>query len=108
MELLAERANLKGLELVCDIDDNIPRFLSGDMSRLRLVLMNLLGNALKFTEQGEVVVHASRIGSDDVSAYVRIEVPTPESASHQTSRNGYSESSRKRMLPRVVSLAVLA
>jgi two-component system, sensor histidine kinase and response regulator len=74
MELLAERANAKGLELICEVDDDIPRFLSGDVGRLRQVLMNLVGNALKFTDQGEVVVHASHIESDNSSGYLRFEV----------------------------------
>jgi signal transduction histidine kinase len=56
----APRAEKKGVELACEIGSNVPAFINADPTRLRQVITNLLGNAVKFTERGEVVLRVAR------------------------------------------------
>jgi signal transduction histidine kinase/CheY-like chemotaxis protein/putative methionine-R-sulfoxide reductase with GAF domain len=60
LDLVKLRASEKGLELACEIASDVPLAIVGDVTRLRQVLVNLLNNAVKFTEQGEVVVSVTR------------------------------------------------
>ena len=59
LDLVAARAIEKGLDTAYIIDDDVPPAISGDVTRLRQILLNLLSNAVKFTEQGEVVLTVS-------------------------------------------------
>ncbi len=59
IDIVAPSAGKKNLEIVLDIAPSIPQVLRGDPGRLRQILLNLLGNAVKFTDQGEVVVNAT-------------------------------------------------
>ena len=56
VELLGPRAQAKGLEIASDVDERLPARVMGDATRLRQVLLNLAGNAIKFTESGGVGV----------------------------------------------------
>ena len=61
VQLLAPRAHAKELELACRIDDRLPSAVCGDPYRLRQVLTNLIANAVKFTDNGEVLVDVQRV-----------------------------------------------
>jgi CheY-like chemotaxis protein/HPt (histidine-containing phosphotransfer) domain-containing protein len=62
MKTLSLRAYEKGLELVLDVSPSLPQFVFGDPGRLRQVLLNLTGNAIKFTEYGEIVIRVGEGG----------------------------------------------
>ena len=59
LKTLALRADEKGLELLCDVASDVPEWVSGDAVRLRQVVLNLVGNAIKFTHRGEVALRAT-------------------------------------------------
>jgi CheY-like chemotaxis protein/HPt (histidine-containing phosphotransfer) domain-containing protein len=73
-EMVAVRAQEKGLGLVCDIAPNVPNDLVGDPTRLQQVLLNLLGNAIKFTESGEVSLRVTQDGDASVPTALRFTI----------------------------------
>ena len=74
VEFLDMQAREKGLSLLLDFEDGVPQTVSGDPGRLRQVLLNLVGNALKFTDRGEVVVHVRSGPAEQGVAAVSIQV----------------------------------
>lgn len=84
--MLHQRANAKGLPLEIDRDPTLPQFVHTDEKRLRQVLINLLGNAIKFTEHGRVTLKVSTIGSPDpttATLYVAVEDTGAGIAAHE-------------------------
>ena len=59
IKLFAHAAHMKGLELMCHIDHAVPHHLVGDPGRLQQIIVNLVGNAIKFTERGEILLEVS-------------------------------------------------
>ena len=71
---LALRAHRKSLELACRIDPDVPDLLTGDIGRLRQVIVNLVGNAIKFTDEGEVVLEVTCPSQTDDQVTLAISV----------------------------------
>jgi two-component system, sensor histidine kinase and response regulator len=88
-ELLTARAAAKGLTLMTFVDPRIPEMLEGDPGRIGQILLNLLGNAIKFTQRGSVVVRAVAEATDVD--------PTPIRFSVQDTGVGMDEATRKRL-----------
>ncbi|HEX2740957.1 MAG TPA: response regulator, partial [Rubrobacter sp.] len=74
VDMFAERTQAKGLELASLIERGVPTGLRGDAGRVRQVIVNLLGNAVKFTEKGEVILRVSLDDARDGAVVVRFEV----------------------------------
>ena len=73
-EMLAPRAQAAGIEMLCHVPADVPEQLRGDPGRIRQILTNFVGNALKFTPQGEVVIEARVLEETATEATVRLSV----------------------------------
>jgi len=73
-DVLALRAYEKGLEMTCLIEPEVPALLRGDPGRLRQIIINLIGNAIKFTAQGEVALHVTLDSEDNGMVMIRFAV----------------------------------
>lgn len=73
-DMLKFRAQEKGLDLVCFVDDRVPRMVVGDPARFRQIMLNLVMNAIKFTESGVVAVDVTLAGERDGVPEIRVDV----------------------------------
>jgi two-component system sensor histidine kinase/response regulator len=74
VELMARKAFSKGVEIASDISEETPTAVRGDATRLRQILLNLIGNAIKFTEHGNIIVRVTSERCDDGKRLVRFAV----------------------------------
>ena len=74
MDIMAPRAHEKNLELLCSIVPGTPALLKGDPGRLRQILTNLAGNAVKFTQTGEILIKVSVVKDDETTSLIRFVV----------------------------------
>ncbi len=73
-QIMATKAQEKNLEYICLIEENVPNFLKGDPTRLRQIIINLSGNAIKFVQKGEVLLRVSFVGEEKNRVTLRFEV----------------------------------
>ena len=74
MQSLSIRAHQKGLELIYDVQPDVPEALIGDPGRIRQILVNLVGNAIKFTSRGEIFIHVAEESRDNPAACLHFTV----------------------------------
>ena len=74
LEMQSPIGSAKGLTVSCTIDSNVPFLLEGDQQHIRQVLINLIGNAIKFTQQGSVNLHLYSLSNDENTAKLRFEI----------------------------------
>jgi signal transduction histidine kinase/DNA-binding response OmpR family regulator len=71
---LGFRAHQKGLELICEVQPDVPEFVLGDPGRIRQIVVNLIGNSIKFTERGEVLLSVAQVSESSDSALLHFAV----------------------------------
>ncbi|MCB9422591.1 MAG: response regulator [Ardenticatenaceae bacterium] len=74
LDLVSAKATEKNLDLLYFIEDNVPSFVIGDITRLRQVLVNLLSNAVKFTHEGEIVIHVKKVSANNTMITLEISI----------------------------------
>ena len=103
MKSLALRAHDKGIELAWRVDPDTPDALLGDPTRLGQIILNLVGNAIKFTEEGEVVLQVTCESRTDSEAVLRFSVRDTELESRKTSWPRSFRRLRRPTRPRLAS-----